>query len=76
MILPWLPQKGDTDETVEAKRLEIAKLVNEFATDKLSELEKYIAEFPADEGYAPTAKKDAVYSIVRGFLDWLTEQQK
>jgi len=76
MIIPWLPQKGDTEQVVEQKKLEISKLADDFAKSEGSRFEEFLAEFPQEDGHAPAAKTDALYTIVRGFLDWLTVNQK
>jgi len=50
------------------------ELAREYAQGTRKRYAEYIAEFPIEEGYSPDAKEDAVFTIVREFLEWCAKK--
>ena len=49
-------------------------LILEYIELHWDKYDEYIAEFPEEEGYSPSAKQCAVYTIIREFLEWCAER--
>ena len=49
---------------------DLTGLAAEYADLHWKEYMDSIVEFPVEEGYAPTAKRDMVFTVTRAFLEW------
>ena len=50
------------------------ELAREYAQATRERYAEYITEFSVEEGYSPDAKEDAVFTIVREFLEWCAKK--
>lgn len=48
-------------------------LVKAFAEQNIAQFDEYIATMPESEGYAPTARQEAVEIIVKEFVTFLAD---
>ena len=48
----------------------LGNLAMEFAEQNWKKYEDSIVEFPVEELYAPTAKRDMIFTVTRQFLEW------
>lgn len=48
----------------------LGNLASEYAELHWEKYADDIVEFPIEEGHAPTAKKDMIFTVTRQFLEW------
>lgn len=48
----------------------LSELASEYARLHWRKYEDQIANFPTEEGHAPTSKEDMIFTITRQFLEW------